>query len=404
MKRHPLAGTRVLVLGASGFLGGRLVERLTLECDARVRVLVRRVMSATAVARFPVQLTIGDITRPPDLAAAVEGCAVVFNCVKGKGADAAERRAADVDGARHVVKAAATVGARVVHVSTMAVYDRPSDGEFDEASPAAPAGDLYTDAKLAGERAAMDAGAQFGAAVTVVQPTAIYGPDAGVYGRDILEELQTHRLILVDGGAGICNALYIDDAVSGVLLAATSARADGERFLISGPEYPTWREFFANFERLLGVQRLVSLSESEALALWRQSRRRPWLLAEGLRLLRDNPAVGRRLLATREGMAVRALANRTIPDKWRELLKATAGAPVAVANDLPIAAIRPWVVRNMARKARARIDKARRLLGYEPVFTLAEGMRLTGDWARWAGLVPAANSDPHLRAFSSTSR
>ena len=58
--------------------------------------------------------------------------------------------------------------------------------------------------------------------------------------------------------------------------------------------------------------------------------------------------------------------------------------------ELPIAVVRPWVVRMMAREARARIDKARAMLGYEPAVSLTEGMRITGDWARWAGLAPAS--------------
>jgi nucleoside-diphosphate-sugar epimerase len=45
------------------------------------------------------------------------------------------------------------------------------------------------------------------------------------------------------------------------------------------------------------------------------------------------------------------------------------------------------VVENMARKAQVDIGKARRLLGYEPAFSLARGMHLTELWARWAGLI-----------------
>jgi nucleoside-diphosphate-sugar epimerase len=388
MTRRPLAGSRVLVVGAAGFLGSRLVERLVLERDAKVRVLVRRVMSAAPLSRFPIDLVVGDVLNRDDLRSSVQGCEVVFNCVKGKGKDAALRRAADVDGARLVVEAAAAVGARVVHVSTMAVYDRPADGTFDETSPDAPGGDLYTDTKLAGERAALQAGVRHGVSVAVVQPTAIYGPHASVYGSEILEEMQTHRLILVNGGTGICNAVYIDDAVTGLLLAATTQSAGGQRFLISGPEYPTWRDFFAGFERLLGGSRTVALSTAEALEMWRQSRERPWLLPEALRVMREQVPLRRRLLATREGAAVREVAQRVLPDTVRQQIK-TPRAPAADATSglLPVSPVRPWVVHNMARKARARIDKARNMLGYDPAFPLHEGMRLTADWALWAGLV-----------------
>jgi nucleoside-diphosphate-sugar epimerase len=53
----------------------------------------------------------------------------------------------------------------------------------------------------------------------------------------------------------------------------------------------------------------------------------------------------------------------------------------------PVAAARPWLVEYLAKRAHVRVDKARRLLAYEPVFGLDAGMRLTEQWARWAGML-----------------
>ncbi|MEJ7813126.1 MAG: NAD-dependent epimerase/dehydratase family protein [Gemmatimonadaceae bacterium] len=384
-----LAGANVLVIGAGGFLGGRLAERLHVERGARVRVLVRRVMSAARLARYPVEVVVGDILGPRAVAEAADGCDVIFNCAKGKGPDAALRRAVDVDGVRHVVEVARRAGARVVHVSTMAVYDLPRDGDLTEHAPDAQKGDAYSDAKLAGERLALELGAHHGVPVVVIQPTVVYGPYADVHGSEIIEELRTSRMLVVEGGTGVCNAAYVDDVVTALLLAATSDRAPGERFLVSGPEYPTWLEFFASFERMLGVQRTVSLSEAEALALWRRSRRTPWLLPEALRAVRESRALRGRLLATREGAAARRLAERAL----RKLLVAPAHEPGpqeardSSEDELPLVPLRPWLVRYLAIKPRVRIDKARELLGYEPVFRLDEGMRLTEHWARCTGLL-----------------
>jgi len=391
---HPLAGARVLVVGASGFLGSRLVERLATECGANVRVLVRRVMSAAVISRFPIEIEVGDIVNAADVSRATRGCLVVFNCVKGKGGDAAARRAADVDGARVVVEAAAAAGARVVHVSTMAVYERPFDGTFDEQSPDARPGDTYTDNKRAGERVALETGARLAVPVTVVQPSVVYGPNAGVYGREILEEMQENRLLLIDGGRGICNAVFVDDVVTALLLAGVTDATAGHRFLISGPEHPTWREFFGGFEKMLGASRTVSMAEAEALALWKRTRRSRWLLPECLRIAREDPVLRRRLLSTREGALVRRAARRVLTSDLTERLRTPPqrGDQNRVPEELPIAAVRPWVVHNMARRARVRIDKARTVLGYAPAYTLDVGMRLTADWARWAGLTPGSDT------------
>jgi nucleoside-diphosphate-sugar epimerase len=196
---------------------------------------------------------------------------------------------------------------------------------------------------------------------------------------------------LVNGGTGVCNAVYVDDVVTALLLAAASGRAAGERLLVSGAEHPTWAEFFGAFERMLGVNATVAMPEADALELWRRSRRRPGLISETLRLVRENQPLRKRLLGTREATAARLVAERVVPrllrraERWSE--PARPSAPGGPAAEYPVDPIRPWVVRYLAKRARVRIDKARDLLGYQPAFALDPGMRLTEAWARWAGLL-----------------
>jgi nucleoside-diphosphate-sugar epimerase len=271
----------------------------------------------------------------------------------------------------------------------MAVYDRPSEGVFDESTADAPKGDYYSDAKLEGERLALARGAQHGVPVVVIQPAVVYGPNSP-HAFEMVTELLTTRMVLVNGGTGICNLVYVDDTVTALLLAATSDRAPGERFLITGPEYPTWAQFVGAFEHMLGVRRTVSLSERDALLLWRQSQRRPWLVPEALRAMQGNARLRERLLGTREAMAARWIASRVVPRPLKSALRSAAHGKQSSVTDaeLPIGAVRPWVVQNMARQARVSNEKARRILGYTPVFTLGRGMELTEQWARWAGLIP----------------
>lgn len=386
-----LRGRRVLVLGASGFLGGRLVERLVVECGADVRVLVRRVATGSAAARFPLEVQVGDVADPEAVRRAVAGCDVVLNLAKGSGGDAAHRRAVDVDAAGHVVEAAAATGARVVHVSSLAVYDLPREGDVDETTPDAPPGDPYSDSKLAGERLALSTGARLGVPVTVLQPTVVYGPRATVHASDILEEMRTGPLVLVDGGRGTCNAVYVDDVVTALLLACTSDAAAGQRLLVTGPEHPTWGEFFGAFERMLGRPATVSLTEAEALALWERAQpRTPTLAREAVRAVRADPDLRERLLTTREALVARRVVKSVAPRVIRAAKRLTQhdAPPGPAAEPAPEPApSRPWLVHYLAKQARVRDDKARDLLGYEPVFGLADGMRLTEAWARWARLL-----------------
>ena len=384
-----LSGVRVLVTGASGCIGGRLVERLALECGASVRVLVRRAIAAAPIARLPIEVMVGDVLDPHAVTTSAEGCAVVFNCATNRGPDPVLRRAVDVDGAGHVVHAARRAGARVVHVSTARVYDRPIQGVFDESTPALPKGlEPSAAAKLEGEQIALARGAQYGVPVVVIQPGIVYGPNAH-YTLETLSDLRTGRVILVNGGIGICNVVYVDDAVTALLLAATNDGARGERFLISGPEHPTWAQFVGAFEAMLGVHRTVSLSERDALCLWQRSSPSRSLVHEALRAIQSDPRLRERLLATREAMAARWIATRLLPSSLVGALRAAVSAQSRSNTDdeLPIRALSPWVVKNRARESHVSIEKAHRILGYTPVFTLSHGMDLTQRWARSAGLI-----------------
>jgi nucleoside-diphosphate-sugar epimerase len=383
-----LAGRRVLVTGASGFIGARLAERLVVECGAHVRVLVRTVGRAAPLSRLPVEIAVGDVRDPASLEPAVAGCDVLFHCAHGTDGSAHDRRAVNVDGARNLLAASLGAGVgRFVHTSTVVIYDLPASGELDERSPRGGAGDPYADAKRDAEEIVLGHADRL--PVTVVQPTVVYGPRAGVYGRDVLEELSATRIPLVNGGTGICNAVYVDDLVSAMLLAATSERAVGEAFLVSGPEHPTWAEFYGGFERMLGVRHTVPMAERDALAHWKRSTRRAWLVPEALRAVRGDPDLRAELLSTREGALVRRVAERFLPqtffapERWVDRRRDANEPPAEPA----LAAFKPQVIRFLASTARVRIDKARELLGYRPVFGLADGLRLTEEWARWEGLL-----------------
>ncbi len=78
-----LSGKQVLVTGATGFIGGRLVEKLVLEQHANVRVLVRDFSHASRIARFDLEMMRGDITDSSAVTEATKGCEVIFHCAYG---------------------------------------------------------------------------------------------------------------------------------------------------------------------------------------------------------------------------------------------------------------------------------------------------------------------------------
>ena len=170
------------------------------------------------------------------------------------------------------------------------------------------------------------------------------------------------------------------------MLAATAERAPGEAFILSGPEPVTWNAFYGAFSAMLGVDSTVSVSPEQALQQWKESARRPWLVPEWLRSVRQDAVLRDRLLSTHEGNLVRRAAFKVLPDayfapeRWQP--------PAADDADEPaLATFRPDVIARLSSRAVASARKARELLGYEPLFDLGAGMRLTEAWASAEGLL-----------------
>lgn len=390
-----LAGTRVLVTGGTGFIGSRLIARLVAEAGADVRVLVRNFARAPQIARYPIQMVGGDVAVGADVNRAMDGCQVVFHCAYGNQGSDSSRRSSTVDGSRNVVEAAIRHGvSRMIHVSTVAVYGDTPDGDLDESHPRRYTGSYYADNKIDAEKAVRELAAARGLPAVILQPTIVYGPYGSSWTGNVLQQLKTGRVILVNGGSGLCNAVYVDDVVTALLLAAVRDEAVGETFLISGGEPVTWREFYGRFERMLGATATVSMSAAEAERHYRASATRSSIIRESLQIFRDLPVIRERLLATREGALAARLA-RLAPRQLRQRLRgASNGAsfdPPGLQHQkqplLPIHPQHPSRVRFLASKTRVRTDKASHLLGFQPAFEMERGMRLTEQWARWANLV-----------------
>ena len=253
-----IAGT-VAVTGGTGFIGGRLIERLALETSASIRVLVKSFGSASRVARFPIDMVQVDLGDPEAVSRAVRGADVVIHTAFDFADLAFNLRAAENLARaclRHNVD-------RFVQISTFSVYEPFPNGTLDENSPRGNGDSPYAKTKYEIEELLQTMHQEHGLPATVLQPTVVYGPFAGTWTIDPVEKLRKGRVVLPGEGGGLCNAVYVDDVVGAIFSAAVSDRALGERFLVSGSNPVTWREFFRAYEHILGVESLDFLPADE---------------------------------------------------------------------------------------------------------------------------------------------
>lgn len=170
---------RALVTGATGLVGSHIVDRLLAD-GWSVRALVRR--PAPELSARGVELVIGDILDVASFERAAETCNTIFHTAAavtaGGGWEGFGRP--NIDGTRHAIQAAERAGARLVQLSSVAVYGRryldPSK-KIDEDTPLGPLPPeaYYARSKRESEQLVMEAHAAGRIWATAVRPDVIYG-------------------------------------------------------------------------------------------------------------------------------------------------------------------------------------------------------------------------------------
>lgn len=128
---------RILIVGASGFLGTRLSEWMSLDLDLNIRATVHKAHSAVRLGRLPIELVECDILDFDEVSRAVRDCDVVINCSRAKGLGEKEVVDFYTKGTRNLLEAACRQGVkRFIHVSTAAIHGFMHDENLvNETSP-----------------------------------------------------------------------------------------------------------------------------------------------------------------------------------------------------------------------------------------------------------------------------
>ena len=241
-----------LVTGATGLVGHYLVERLRRD-GWTVRAFVRDAARAGALSRVGVELATGDTLEPTGFVRAARGCDVVFHAaaaVTPSGGWEAFSRP-NIEGTRHAVAAAASAKARLVHVSSVAVYGgteryRSDRGAVDEDAPLGvlPRGAFYARSKRDSEALVLDAHAAGTVWATALRPSVIYGTHDRQFVPRMARLLEHGIVPLIGGGRSTLAVVHAANVVDGLVRAASSDAAGGRAYNLSNDFPITVEDFF----------------------------------------------------------------------------------------------------------------------------------------------------------------
>lgn len=253
-----LKGKRVLVTGATGFIGGQLAQRLAAEEEAVVTGTGRDLSKVPFLADAGVTLQSVDLHDEASLRTAVAGQDIIIHVAGWLGGgrvkdDLAEATALNVTAAETLIRLAHEAGVnRVVSVSSIMAYGRPDKLEIDEGTPLdTEQPDVYGRTKALGDIRAREVGAKLGQEVTVVRPSLVYGPRSMSWTVSMLKLIQEGTPVLFGDGSGHAWPVYIDNLIDGILLTAVHPAAVGEAFNFCDTAV-SWQTFMGYYGQICG--------------------------------------------------------------------------------------------------------------------------------------------------------
>jgi nucleoside-diphosphate-sugar epimerase len=252
---------RVLVTGASGFLGSHIAEQLA-EAGHSVVALVRKSSNTKFLSSLRgLDLATGSVEDAASVRAAMKGIdAVIHSAGLVKARDEAEFFRTNTQGTQNLLDAAREVAPglrRFVFVSSLAAVGPSLDGRAVAGDSTPRPVTHYGRSKLAAERLVRDARGQL--PVTVIRPPMIYGP------RDnesfaFFQSVSMRFLPYLGDGKNTMSVVYAADAASACIKAIDADVPSGNAYFVDDGSIYVWLDMLKDIERAVGKPALLRLS------------------------------------------------------------------------------------------------------------------------------------------------
>jgi uncharacterized protein YbjT (DUF2867 family) len=232
---------KILVTGATGFIGPRIVHALRAQ-ERDVRVLVRRPERASQLAGWGAELATGDITEAATLAAALAGCTHVIHLVAILSGSGADFERVMTQGTKDLLAAAKAEGVeQFVLMSALGTSEASKDSV------------PYFAAKWNEEQAVLASDLQH----TIFRPSFVFGR-GGALPLFVKQVRYSPVVTVIGDGLQRSQPIWVEDVAAIFAQAVGNPRAANRTFELGGPDTVTWNELYLTIARVLGKRRRLA--------------------------------------------------------------------------------------------------------------------------------------------------
>jgi len=369
-------GHKLAVIGASGFVGSALCERLWFENAHSFTPFIHDAGNAARLARLPIKLRPLDLLDAGQVSAALEGHTTVINCSRGSDA-------LMIQGLGNLIKAAKRNRIQqFIHISSTAIYgDDPPPASADESCPAEPGANSYGIQKKRQDDMVFALHGS-GLPCWIFCPGNISGAFSAV-SLGLAQALRSGVMGLVDGGLTPCNLVHVDNLVEAMLTALRNGQGSGERYFVNELTPVTWKQYFDDLLALSNLQcEYMPVARESILGLFAKQPSagvvehfKIALSGEFRKGLMIMPVLQKLDAFAQQNFA---LLPRTVQQKARRHLQ----RPVVIRQE-PVAtgfSVQDVWVRAQIRRSFHSPQKAVQQLGFQPVLSYQRGLENIVRW------------------------
>ena len=245
----------VLVTGATGFIGSRVVHKLV-QNGVGVKVLALPGETVPVEWIEKVDIVCGSISDPQAVEKAAQGAKTIIHLVAivTDWGDEKKYWEFTVEGSQLIFEQSVTNNTRVVLASSIAVYgDKIHTQSCPEETPYGKTFGPYSRTKQAQEKQAWDFYKNKGMKLTDVRPANVYGPRSGPWLHDIINVLRSASPGLIAGGKMNAGLAYVDNVADILILAGSTEKAVGRAYNACDGLEITWGDYFTDIADMIGV-------------------------------------------------------------------------------------------------------------------------------------------------------